>query len=120
MGTPVQPGDTVHVLAHVDVTQCRAHAICDHAAGAQTTLRTLLRCVPGGYYIQHYRIPPLVLSLEGLPITAGTGASGQRHLCRHDIIDHMASTVVRSCMHLGGPICKRRFNTLVRQPGVLL
>ncbi|BDA50405.1 probable DNA replication ATP-dependent helicase/nuclease DNA2 at C-terminar half [Coccomyxa sp. Obi] len=33
MGTPVQPGDTVHVLAHVDVAQGQAHAVCDHAAG---------------------------------------------------------------------------------------
>ncbi|CAL8464813.1 g4348 [Coccomyxa elongata] len=33
MGTPVQPGDTVHVLAHVDVTEGQAHAVCDHAAG---------------------------------------------------------------------------------------
>lgn len=37
MGTPVQPGDTVHVLAHVDAAQGQAHAVCDHAAGAHNT-----------------------------------------------------------------------------------
>ncbi len=45
MGTPVQPGDTVHVLAHVDVAQGQAHAICDHAAGAQKTPRHPIWCL---------------------------------------------------------------------------
>lgn len=34
ISTPVCQGDTVHVLAHVDVAQGQAHAVCDHANGA--------------------------------------------------------------------------------------
>jgi hypothetical protein len=32
-GTPAQPGDTLHVLAHVDVVDGQAHAVCDHGQG---------------------------------------------------------------------------------------
>lgn len=39
-GTPAQPGDTMHVLAHVDVVDGQAHATCDHASGS------LLCCTP--------------------------------------------------------------------------
>ena len=33
-GTPAQTGDTVHVLARIDVVDGRRRAVCDHSEGA--------------------------------------------------------------------------------------
>lgn len=33
VSTPVDTGDTVHVLAHVDIVDGQAHAVCNHGKG---------------------------------------------------------------------------------------
>ncbi len=45
ISTPVYQGDIVHVLAHVDVVQGQAHAMCDHATGARATRKFSPLCM---------------------------------------------------------------------------